>query len=598
MAESTLKLDNDTNKLTTGNFGNSNISKAKDIMAPKTLSLWMSRQEAQNNGILALFDSYNINTNGNSKERIDDMEYAAYRSGRPITKEYIDNQSKKDIEELSNIRTAKQFLHVTKKSLETLGIDEKITTEIDRLKNNPNKKDLETLAKEQFGIDLSQYKTDEEKQKAITDAINSKYKYDADDENSVYAQHLKRLKEGKLTKGEIELLGGRTEITDEEQLKKFAQMATDADAIVDVTKFFASGDFNAQKALVSSLGDFKSNIQTGLLAIAIYASDDIGTRKLFADILANQELKLTDRNKKIFDFAMYALHRHVDVKTSMKFDTNRNNFETASAQTAAFMMADVAEKDKVKHGELSQEEYDNNYVNVYAASAHMIQEASQAYQYVMDNANDENRSGTMDMLASTAYQIQDGSERNKAINSIQNSPYYNDNTAKNLNAGFDNHIAQELGLSPQKNNDFSNIVSQAFKNDDEKSVKKQNEIIDKTFSDLEEKNSTPERQRMSRARGIQLLNILIKENKIQGSIHEAKIINKLQSLPVQTLVTLMCSLNSNAQNYFVKKKIITIEQLNISMSKADQRNLSDKIQDKLKEIRTETTGQNLNIDYA
>ena len=36
----------------------------------------------------------------------------------------------------------------------------------------------------------------------------------------------------------------------------------------------------------------------------------------------------------------------------------------------------------------------------------------------------------------------------------------------------------------------------------------------------------------------------------------------------------------------------------LSMNKADQRNLSDKIQDKLKEIREEATGQKLNIDYA
>ncbi len=578
-------------------LNNKNIS--DQVFTPQTLSLWMSREEAKNNNILTLFDRYNINTNGDSKDRIDDIEYAAYRSGKPITQEYLDNLSKKDLEELSNVKTTEQFRHVTKKSFETLGIDEKITAEIDRLKNNPDKKDLQTLAKEQLGIDLSQYKTEEERQKAVIDAINSKYKYDANNENSVYAQHLKRLKEGKLTEGEIELLGGRTEITDEEQLKKFAQMATDADAIVEVTKLFASGDFNVQKALVGNLGGFKSNIQTGLLSIAIYASDDIETRKIFANILANQELKLTDRNKKIFDFAMYALHRHVDVKTSMEFDTNRNNFVTASAQTAAFMMADVAEKDKVKHGELSQEEYDNNYVNVYAAAAHELQEASKAYKYVMENANDNNRSATINMLALTAYQIENESERNKAIGNIQNSPYYNDNTAKNLNAGFDNHIAQELGLSPQKNNDFSNIVSKAFENNDEKSTKIQNEIINKTFSDLEEKNSTPERQRISMSKGIQLLNTLIKENKIQGSIHEAKIINKLQSLPVQTLVTLMCSLNSNAQNYFVKKKIITIEQLNISMPIGAQRyHLSDKIQANLEERRKEAIGQNLNIDYA
>ena len=560
-----------------------NIS-AKNI-APKTLSLWMSREEAKNNGILALFDRYNTNTNGDSMDRIDKMEYGAYRSGKPITQEYLDNLSQKDIEELSNVKTTEQFRHVTKKSFETLGIDGTITAEINKLKNNSDKKDLQTLAKEQFGIDLSQYKTEEEKQKAISEAINSKYKYDANDENSVYAQHLKRLKEGNLTEGEIELLGGRTEITDEEQLKKFAEMATDADAIVEVTRLFASGDFNVQKALVGSLGNFRSNIQTGLLSIAIYASDDIETRKIFANILANQELKLTDKNKKIFDFAMYALHRHVDISAGMKFDTNRNNFETASAQTAAFMMADVAEKDKVKHGELSQEEYDDNYVNIYAASAHKIQEASKAYKYVMDNANDTNRSATINMLALTAYQIQDESERDKAIGNIKNSPYYNDSTAKNLNEGIDNHIAQELGLSPQKSDNFSNIVSKAFENDDEKSIKIQNKIINKTFSDLEEQNKTPERQRISMSRGIQLLNTLIKENKIQGSIQEAKIINKLQSLPVQTLVTLMCSLNSNAQNYFVKKKIITIEQLNISMTPSDKMNLSPEIQDKLKESK-------------
>ena len=150
----------------------------------------------------------------------------------------------------------------------------------------------------------------------------------------------------------------------------------------------------------------------------------------------------------------------------------------------------------------------------------------------------------------------------------------------------------------KQNEEFTNTVTDTFKQDDESSIIKQNEIINKTFSDLKEKNTTPERQRVSMSKGIQLLNTLIKENKIQGSIHEAKIINKLKSLPVQTLVTLMCSLNSDAQNYFVSKNIITERELMLSMNKADQRNLSDKIQDKLKEIREEATGQKLNIDYA
>ena len=614
MAESTLKLDNDTNKLKTGNFGNSNAS--KDIIAHKTLSLWMSREEAQSNGLLTLFSKYNKNNSGNSKDRIDEIEYGAYCTGEDISKASLKDFFDNEVNTISELELAEQTSKITESSLKSLGINDKIIAEIKELRNNNDKKDLATIAKEELGIDISKCKTEEEKQKLIANAVNKKYSYQAKNKDSVYAQHLQRLRNGQLTESEKELLGGRDSITDEYQLEKFAQMATDADAMVEITKMFAIADKDAQTNLIKTMGNYNSDIQTGLLAIAVYSSENIETRKEFANLLINKvKLKLSDKNKENFHRGTYAVARYTNQRDYMKFVTDSEHFVSASAQTSSYMISDVAEKDKLKHNEITQEEYNNNYINVYAASAHMIQEASRAYQYVIDNANDENRSGTMDMLASTAYQIQDESERNKAINSIQNSPYYNDNTANKLNESFDKYISQQNENSqtekhnqtnsayitnPQteQNNEFSNIVSKTFENNDEKSTKIQNEIINKTFSDLEEKNSTPERQRMSRARGIQLLNILIKENKIQGSIHEAKIINKLKSLPVQTLVTLMCSLNSNAQNYFVSKNIITERELMLSMNKADQRNLSDKIQANLEKIRKEATGRNLNIDYA
>lgn len=554
-----------------------------------TLSLWMTKTAAIKEGgeVLELFNKYN--TNSGTTDYIDDLEFAGFVKGKPIDIEKYKNFDEEKLKDISKLPTKEQFNKVIDHSFEALGIRDEIKDVIADMKNNPNKKDTITLAKEQLGLDLSQYKTEEEKQNAIAKAINNKYAANLDNKDSVYAQHYERLKRGELTESEKKLMGGRTSINDEKQLQKFAEMATNADAIVEISKFFAAGDTSTQETIIKTIGQYNENIQTGVIGAAIMSANDKETRKHFTALLReNPDLKLTDRNQKLLNMATYIMHTYSTQKESMEFVSNRRHFGSPSTQTSAYMMSDVAERAKVERGELTQEEYDANYVNVYAAAAHKMEEASKAYDYVIKNSNDTNRQGAMDMLASTAYNIQNESERNKAIGNLKGSEYFNDQSAEKLNEGFNRYLSNKVQnnyslnqTNPIKNGEdnFSRVVSDTFNGNDEDAKL---ELINTTFNNLNEKNTTPKRAKMNYSQGVKFLNTIIKEGKLQNSPYEEMVLSKLKSLSPSTLLNLVVGLSAKTQNYFLENGIIEEKQL-AKLNEFEKGKLSNKLHKRVDE---------------
>lgn len=570
--------------------------KPKGIKA--VLSLFMTRKEAEAAGVetLNLFNQFNFNDGSSSY--IDYVEFGKY--------EHSDKKSKvnKDkLKQFNNLKPEEQLRLFTKHAFKEVGMSDQLTKIFKTARKNNKKQDLQSLAQNKYNLDLSQYKTKEEQTQALANAINTKYSTNTTDKKSVYTTNLERLRAGKFTEVERKQLNGKKSIKDEEQLQKYAEAATNKEQILELAELFANGDNDAKEALIRTIGSYNSDVQTGILGIGILSAEDKNTRELFATTLADQkDIKLTDKNQKLFDYSISVLMNNVDAQKGIQFYTNASHFETKSAQTSAFMNYDAVQQSKVERGEITQQEYNDNYANQYAASAHKLEEASKAYKYVIDNSNDDNREGAMSTLASTAYDIKDSSERDKAIGNLKNSEYYTDKTDEKLNESFQKYITEKAttedsvkpkqsvpNYQPVQNTttkpDFANTVNivMSSNNDDAK-----NELIENTFDNMNDpKGKTNNRRKMSMGQGIQLLNELIKEDKLQGSIHEAKVLTKLKSLPVQTLVNLYTNLNSKTQKYFIDKKIINYDDLLKGLTPSEKRMVSENIMEKVEEYKAD-----------
>lgn len=559
------------------------------------LSLFMSKKEAVAAGTetLNLFNQFN--TNAGSDSYIDYMEFAKYQHG-----DKNDEINQERLKKFHKLKREKQLEALAKHGFEELGIGNKLHNIFETGRKNKKKLDINSIAKNKYGIDLSQFKTKEEQYKAISDAINSKYSTNSDNDNSVYVQNLKRLQAGKFTEIEKKQLNGKNNISDEEQLRKFAEAATKKEQLLEMAELFANGDDSTKETLIKTMGSYDTHIQTGMLGIGILSAKDKDTQKLYAKLLVDQkDLKLTDINKKLYNYTTSVFFDNLKAKDGVEFYTNAEHFTTKSAQTAAFMNFDTTERSKVERGEITQEEYNDNYVNLYAASAHKLQEASKAYKYVADNSNEQNREGAMDMLASTAYQIKDSSERDKAIGNLKSSEYYTDKTDEKLNESFQKYITEKAttedtvkpkqsvpNYQPVQNTttkpDFANTVNIVMSSNNDEA---KNELIEYTFDNLnDQKGKTKNRQKMSMSQGIQLLNELIKEDKLQGSIHESKVLTKLKSLPALTLRNLFTNLNSKTQKYFIDKKIINYNDLEL-LTTSEERMVAKDIIEKVEEYK-------------
>lgn len=560
------------------------------------LSLFMTKKQAVAAGTetLNLFNQFN--TNSGTDSYIDYMEFAKYQHG-----DKNDEINQERFKKFNNLKPEKKLEALAKYGFEELGIGDKLHNIFKKAHKNKTKLDINTIAKNKYGIDLSQFKTKEEQYKAISDAINSKYSIKTENKDSIYMQNLNRLKAGKFTEIEKKQLNGNN-ITDEEQLRKFAEAATKKEQLLEMAEIFANGDDTTKEALINTMGSYDAHIQTGMLGIGILSAKDKDTQKLYAKLLVNQkDLKLTDINKKLYNYATSVLFDNLNAKDGVEFYTNAEHFSTKSAQTTAFMNFDTAERSKVERGEITQEEYNDNYVNLYAASAHQIQEASKAYKYVADNSNEQNREGAMDMLASTAYQIKDSSERDKAIGNLKSSEYYTDKTDEKLNESFQKYITEKAttedsvkpkqsvpNYQPVQNTttkpDFANTVNIVMSSNNDEA---KNELIENTFDNMNDpKGKTNNRRKMSMGQGIQLLNELIKEDKLQGSIHESKVLTKLKSLPALTLRNLFTNLNSKTQKYFLDKKIISYNDLEL-LTPSEERMVSKNIMEKVEEYKAD-----------
>ena len=560
----------------------------KDVQKNPTIFARMTREQAVKNGVLDLFNKYDsIETDG----KISDKEYARYRASK-YTGE--GGQFSLDNEEFLNSSAKEQFTKMLETSFKELGISEEVTELIKKLKTG-EKKDPEILLKEQFGIDLSQCKTEEEKLKLFQEAINKRYAFDLKDTDSLYSKHYARIASGDYTVEEQELYGK----LDPEQIAYYAELATRRDAMVELAGYFAESNQEGQMMLVKSIGTLDKVVQTGIIGAAIYSADDKETRHNYAKLIANQDLNLTASSQMLLRSATLAFDSNLTMGEMMELISRRENYDTAAAQTMMFKETDNVERAKVSAGLITQEQYDNNYATVYAGTAYKLEEAADAYKFVIDNANDNNRAGAMNTLASNAYKIDDASQRNGAINNIKSSEYYTTDVMKALDksyieslSGSNNASNASAHTNPITNDnllsyDFISKTNDVIENGTEAEISK---YVRAEMKDIDTpKGTTKQRRDITRQQGMYILSKLISQGKIQGSRYESFVINKLSALPPQTLVNMYLSANQKVQTYFDKNHLVNPLWVAMNAPESAIKNMNETMQEKVHFLKGEQT---------
>lgn len=560
----------------------------KDVQKNPTIFARMTREQAVKNGVLDLFNKYDsIETDG----KISDKEYARYRASK-YTGE--GGQFNLDNEEFLNSSAKEQFTKMLETSFKELGISEEVTELIKKLKTG-EKKDPEILLKEQFGIDLSQCKTEEEKLKLFQEAINKRYAFDLKDTDSLYAKHYARIASGDYTVEEQELYGK----LDPEQIAYYAELATRRDAMVELAGYFAESNQEGQMMLVKSIGTLDKVVQTGIIGAAIYSADDKETRHNYAKLIANQDLNLTASSQMLLRSATLAFDSNLTMGEMMELISRRENYDTAAAQTMMFKETDNVERAKVSAGLITQEQYDNNYATVYAGTAYKLEEAADAYKFVIDNANDNNRAGAMNTLASNAYKIDDASQRDGAINNIKSSEYYTPDVMRALDksyieslSGSNNASNASTHTNPITNDnllsyDFISKTNDVIENGTEAEISK---YVRAEMKDIDTpKGTTKQRRDITRQQGMYILSKLISQGKIQGSRYESFVINKLSALPPQTLVNMYLSANQKVQTYFDKNHLVNPLWVAMNAPESAIKNMNETMQEKVHFLRGEQT---------
>ncbi len=565
----------------------------EDVAKNTTIFARMTKEQAEDSGVLDLFNKFNTDGDG----KISDKEYARYRASK-YTGE--GGEFSLDNEEFLNSSAKKQFPRMLEASFKELGIKDEVVEYIKKLKTG-DKKDPEVLLKEVFGIDVSQCKTEEEKLKLFQDAITKRYAFNKDDKDSLYARHYERIKSGEYTVEEQELHG---ELTDE-QIAYYAELATRRDAMVELAGYFAESNQTGQEMLVKSIGSLDKVVQTGIIGAAIYSADDKETRHNYAKLIANQDLNLTASSQMLLQCATLAFDSNLTMGEMMELVSKRNNFDSARAQTMMFKETDNVERAKVSAGLITQAQYDQNYATVYAGSAYKLEEASDAYKYVLDNANDNNRAGAMNTLASNAYKIEDASQRNGAINNIKSSEYYNTDVMNALDKAYVDSISGNSGSSngiaavsnPIDNsfnmlsNDFIDRTNTVIENGKEADISR---YVRAEMKDIDSPSgTTPKKRKLSLQQGMYILSKLISQGKIQNSAYESFVINKLSALPPQTLVNMYLGANQKVQSYFDKNHLVSPLWLAMNASDSAIKNMNESMQEKVNLLRGEETTKQL-----
>lgn len=588
--------------------------------------------------LLERFEQIDKNNN-NVIERDEFEEYDSRTSRRERAGKQLETN-------LHSARSQQRDEDILSDTLVRLDIEHSDLMQILKAYNNEEKKDLDTLLKETLGEE--EYNkianlSDDEKVEALKTKLEEKYKADYSQEeienlpdDDIYKQHYNRIKRGELTEGEKALGLTSEEIANAtpEKLQELAKRAVELERLKETSMILVSADDSAVHGLHDLINESPSKVRSGLALVSIMTAQDDMKKQNAERILEEIEtgrLQLDSDDNEILDEVLGAiLNENAGDKRVVKSITGIHNKLSATVQMRMFKGSMHAHRGKLERGEITQEEYDATYVETYAASAHKMKSASEAYNYIQTNATDSNRNDTMNMLASTAYQIEDEEQRSAVVKELLNSPYATPEVKENLEKSYrqflvdmvkettsgnvgvgssglreiESYVAQNQ-VVPNNNNENvvyyeippevyyttgatreeSQQVSEnilAIINSGDKYAK-----IALYSKPIEITNTTVKEQQMQLSQAVLMLDEAIKSGDFDKSEYKPAILKKIESLDTHTFVNgILLKLSPKAQNYLIKEGVIDVKTLDIVINlEQDLEKLPQDIQDEIKERR-------------
>ncbi|MGN1153160.1 MAG: hypothetical protein ACI4S3_03955 [Candidatus Gastranaerophilaceae bacterium] len=481
-------------------------------------------------------------------------------------------------------------------------------------KKSKEKVDVNSLVKEKLGLDLSQYKTDEEKRNAIFKAMQDKYSTKASEEDyenvmnddsgkyndNTYLQTYKKLKSGDFSKlGSLgkSLEAFKDKLT-EEQIRAYAAEITTAKQGKALLNLLSNAKPDERNLISDKLSEYDIEVQTMAWGAAIASAETKEDKLQLAKAFYEKAKAKIDAGTEIGQLSTFMVSLYSTIEQSMG-NVENGKFGRRAAQYNGYVIANKAELHKVETGEISQAEYNRNYSGVYAAAAHKLDNADDAYKYVIDNTNDDNRSATMNVLASTAYQIKDEAKRNNAISTIKSSEYYNSEVEENLNkssiralneSSGDNNVSTPNDknssgyITNPVNNPYSNTIHEIITNGNKEEIY---DLTDKSITSLDEKGSsiTPQERYIRQQNVTTILNSIISNNLIQNSKYERILLNKLSAKSIPTLLNMFFNCNSKVQDYFFQNHLVTPLGIAMNASEEQINQLPDEIKKTVQEFK-------------
>ena len=491
-------------------------------------------------------------------------------------------------------------------------------------KKSKEKVDVNTLVKEKLGLDLSQYKTDEEKRNAIFKAMQDKYSTKASEEDyenvmnddsgkyndNTYLQTYKKLKSGDFSKlGSLgkSLEAFKDKLT-EEQIRAYAAEITTAKQGKALLNLLSNAKTDERNLISDKLSEYDIEVQTMAWGAAIASAETKEDKLQLAKAFYEKANAQIDADGEIGQLSTFMVSLYSTIEQSMG-NVEHGKFGRHAAQYNGYVIANKAELHKVETGEISQAEYNRNYSGVYAAATHKLDNADDAYKYVIDNTNDDNRSATMNVLASTAYQIKDEAKRNNAISTIKSSEYYNSEVEENLNkssiralneSSGGNNVSTSNGVKNSSGyitnpveNEQQRKIEQLFP---EGNINKKNKLLNELFEGVNEKGITAKEQQLRYINVTAALNMVMTSKLINDPEIKDTIDKHLNVSSPMTLLNIFVNCNDKVKNY-VYPKFLPAVTIAMNMSKLKMDDLPDNILETLDKFRNPTKNPMQNEYY-
>jgi len=462
--------------------------------------------------------------------------------------------------------------------------------------------DLEKFSKESLNLDLSKMATDDEKSQAIAKKLDEKFMVGS----KKYKDNILRLKKRQFTTYELKKLGLGKKRLSNEAIKKYAEQSLDRQKLYTEAKLMTNtNDEKSKNIIYNSIAYQDGRTQAKIVRFALASIKDPDKQKAFVKSISHSKLDykgMTNQNVYKTSKAMASANYEVSIDIAANATGNR---EQTSASTTGIIEAN---KEQLKNGNETQEEYNENYHDI-AEKAHEFKSyASEVYNVVQSNASDDNRADTMSTLGSHVYQIQDENERSQALNGLTTSKYYNEDVAKSINESYKISTTPEANKTetkseapapqttasnnvdntsniPQQTRNVTELKEQAKQYETESKVtnpinnineEHETKAISSSIKDADENGVTQKEKAIRSKKVSEMLDYCFRNGTPSKKIEQI-IFNKLSAASVPLIYNVFINCNAKVKKYIFDTRLMTPATLVNYLRSDDMKKIPDEI---------------------